>query len=50
LKFRFQREAAGPVGSPSSSTHGENMGLRHRDVLLDGVQFQSESILTEHGP
>ena len=31
------------------TAEGEIMGVRHRELNIEGVQFHPESILTEHG-
>lgn len=53
---RYHSLAVVPGSLPSSmevsatAEQGEIMGIRHRELAIEGVQFHPESILTQHGP
>lgn len=46
----IEKETCPPVLAVTARTDdGEIMGVRHRELAIQGVQFHPESILTEHG-
>ena len=53
---RYHSLVAQPASMPpelivtAHTAEGEIMGLRHRDLMIDGVQFHPESVLTPQGP
>ena len=53
---RYHSLVALPASMPpelivtARTAEGEIMGLRHRDLMIEGVQFHPESVLTPDGP
>jgi anthranilate synthase/aminodeoxychorismate synthase-like glutamine amidotransferase len=53
---RYHSLVAQPESMPpellvtARTAEGEIMGLRHRDLMIEGVQFHPESVLTPEGP
>ena len=53
---RYHSLVAQPASMPpelivtAQTAQGEIMGLRHRDLMIEGVQFHPESVLTPQGP
>ena len=53
---RYHSLIARPESLPAAlevsarTPEGEIMGVRHRELMVEGVQFHPESVLTPHGP
>jgi anthranilate/para-aminobenzoate synthase component II len=53
---RYHSLIADPASMPdslvvtASTAEGEIMGVRHRSLAVEGVQFHPESVLTPDGP
>ena len=50
VSLQRRKALSGPAGYPPvPRSDGEIMGIRHRELDIQGVQFHPESIATEHG-
>jgi para-aminobenzoate synthetase component 2 len=53
---RYHSLIAEPASLPAEllvtarTEQGEIMGIRHRELMVEGVQFHPESVLTPEGP
>ena len=49
LILQFRRELPESLIVTATSEDGEIMGLRHREKLIEGIQYHPESVLTRSG-